>query len=197
MAVEATLATRSTHELTARAVDLLRLVWEAFRRQDPAPLAAAERLLRSMRRSYTTPGAPPDQLITSVADLLGSVRAMAEESVPFTERALREINSLFDKGIELVECARDALATENRVLVRHILGSGTQYAQLASDYAITHQQRLVEGVCLPRASSVYLGMLEHLKGVGWHARQITEELALKRQIAEEVTIRRAPTIASH
>jgi hypothetical protein len=186
MAVEATLATRSTHELTARAVDLLRLAWEAFRRQDVAPLGAAERLLRSMRRSYAPPGAPPDQLITSVADLLATVRAMVEESVPFTDRATREINSLFEKGIELVECARDALATENRVLVRHILSSGAQYAQLANDYAMAHQQRLAEGVCLPRASSVYLGLLEYLKGVGWHARQITEEL----------TVRRAPTIAA-
>src|SRR5262249_36004733 len=99
MAVEATLATRSTHELTARAVDLLGLAWEAFRQQDRLALAAAERLLRSMRRSHAPPGTPTDQLITSVTDLLASVRAMVEESVPFTDRAMREINSLFEKGV--------------------------------------------------------------------------------------------------
>lgn len=179
MAVESRLATRPTRELTTRAVDLVQLIWEAFRHQDLSRIGAAERLLREVRRTHAPPGTPADQMVTSVADLLAGVRTMLEDAVPFTERAMREINSLFDKGVELLECARDALVTENRVLVRHILASGAQYAQLANDYAMAHQQRLVEGVCLPQASTVYLGMLEHLKGVGRETRRIAEELALR------------------
>lgn len=179
MAVEAVLATRSAHELTARSVDLIQLIWTAFRHQDLEQLRAAERLLRDVR-THALPGTPADQMVTSVTDLLSGVRTMLEDAVPFTERAMREINSLFDKGVELLECGRDALVTENRVLVRHILASGAQYAQLANDYAMAHQQRLVEGVCLPQASTVYLGMLEHLKGVIRDTRQIAEDLALRR-----------------
>jgi hypothetical protein len=185
MAVEAIAATPATAELT-RSIDVLRMVWDAFRRQDRAPASAAERLLRDVRRGHARPGTPADHTMTSVADLLSSVSTMLEDSVPFTERAMREINSLFEKGVELLECARDALITENRVLVRHVLASGAQYSQLASDYAMAHQQRLVEGVCLPQASAVYLGMLDHLKGVGRHAYRIAEELSL----------RHGPTIAA-
>jgi hypothetical protein len=179
MALESILAIRSTHALSTRAVDLVQLIWEAFRHQDLSHVGAAEHLLRDVRRTHSSPGTPADQMVTSVADLLSVVRNMLEDAVPFTERAMREINSLFDKGVELLECARDALVTENRVLVRHILASSAQYAQLANDYAMAHQQRLVEGVCLPQASTAYLDMLEHLKGVGRQTRRIAEELALR------------------
>jgi hypothetical protein len=179
MAVQTTLAMRSTHELTTRAVRVFPLLWDAFQRQDAAPLDVAERVLREVRRTEAMSGTPADEMVASVGDLLGSVRAMVDDAVPFTERATREINSLFDKGLELLECARDALATENRVLVRHVLETGAQYAQLANDYAMAHQQRLVDGVCLPLASTVYLGMVEHLKGVGSHTREIGEAVALR------------------
>jgi len=179
MAAEVTASARSVHESTARAVDAVHLIWEAFRHQDPARIGAAERMLRHVR-AHAAPDATAQQLAASVGDLLSGVRTMLEEGVPFTDRAMREIASLFDKGIELLECARDALVTENRVLVRHVLAGSAQYAQLASDYAMAHQQRLVEGVCLPQASSVYLSLLGHLKGVGHQARGIAEDLAVRR-----------------
>jgi hypothetical protein len=178
MGAEATLATRST-DVTLRVAHALPLLWEAFRLQNPAPLSAAERVLLDAPRAMASPGTPADEVAASVAELLGSVRVMLDDAVPFTDRALREINSLFGTGVELVECARDALLTENRVLVRHMLAAGTHHAQLANDYAMAHQQRLDDGVCLPRASAVYLGMLEHLKGVGQHTRRIAEELAVR------------------
>jgi Na+/phosphate symporter len=135
--------------------------------------------MREMHRAHALePGALPGT-VRSLLDLLASVRTMLDENVPFTERAVREINSLFEKGIELLECLRDALVTENRVLVRHIIGSGVQYAQLATDYAMAHQQRLLTGVCHPRASSVYLEMLEQLKGLEAHVRQIAQQLAVR------------------
>jgi hypothetical protein len=179
MAAEAIRAARSVHELTTRAVDAVQLIWEAFRHQDLDRIGAAERVLRHVR-AHAAPDAAAQQLAASVGDLLSGVRTMLADGVPFTDRAMREINSLFDKGIELLECARDALVTENRVLVRHVLAGSAQYAQLASDYAMAHQQRLVEGVCLPQASAVYLSLLEHLKGVGHQARRIAEELAIRR-----------------
>ena len=179
MATEAITATRPVHELTGRAVEAVQLIWDAFRHQDVDRIAAAERLLRHVR-AHASRDAPAQQIAASVGDLLASVRAMLEEALPFTERAMREINSLFDGGVELLECARDALATENRVLVRHILASSAHHAQLASDYAMAHQRRLVDGVCLPEASTVYLGLLENLKGVGHQARSIAEDLALRR-----------------
>jgi Na+/phosphate symporter len=84
--------------------------------------------------------------------LIRAIRTMIEEGIPFTDRALREINSLFEKTIELVECVRDAIITRNRVLIRHVLEEGQRCESLANEYALFHQQRLIEGVCMPKAS---------------------------------------------
>ena len=177
MATQATFATTPEQEVTTRVADALPMLWEAFRRLDAVPLGVAEQLLLDARREDGTTAV--DEMAAGLVELLESVRVMLDDAVPFTERAMREINSLFGTGVELLECARDALLTENRVLVRHMLAAGTHHAQLANDYAMAHQQRLADGVCLPRASAVYLGMLEHLKGVGHHTRRIAEELAVR------------------
>lgn len=166
-------------ELGSCAVELLRLGWEAFRAQDRDLLGAAERMVDERHRTH--PG-EPGSLQGAVASLLRlntTVRVIIDEDIPLTERAQRELNSLFERGVELLECLRDGLVTENRVLVRHVIGSGVQYAQLAKDYAMAHHQRLEEGVCLPRASSVYLEMLDGLTAVEGHVRKIAEELALR------------------
>ncbi len=172
-------AVPASREVSTCAVELLQLGWEAFRSQDRGPLSAAERLMRELYRGHALEQGALPGTVKSLLELLATIRAMVDEHVPFTDRAMREINSLFDKGIELLECLRDALVTENRVLVRHIIGSGIQFAQLAKDYAMAHQQRLLEGVCEPRASSVYLEMLEQLKGLEGHIRQVAQQLALR------------------
>jgi hypothetical protein len=172
-------AVGSTRELGTCAVELLLLGWEAFRAQDRAPLGVAERLLEERHQTHSSEHGSLQGAVASLLRLHGTVRTMIDEEIPFTERAQREINGLFERGVELLECLRDALVTENRVLVRHVIGSGIQYAQLAKDYAMSHQQRLQDGVCLPRASSVYLEMLDQLTVLEGHARQIAQQLALR------------------
>jgi hypothetical protein len=48
---------------------------------------------------------------------------------------------------------------------------------MANEYALFHEQRLIEGVWKPRASSLYLAMFDDLKWIEWHAWQIGEKLA--------------------
>ena len=172
---------RTSHELGTCAVELLQLGWEAFRTRDPEPIRVAERMLPERRRHPGREHGPHERSVALVCELLATVRTTVDEDVPFTDRALREINSLFERGVELLECVRDAALTENRVLVRHVIGAGAQYAQLAKDYAMAHQQRLQEGVCLPRASSVYLELLEQLERMAAHAGQVAQQLALRQR----------------
>jgi Na+/phosphate symporter len=192
---------RDIHEMCQKTIDMLRLTWDGFRRQDTGPLETADNLGRDVHRQEKVlteamvkgppgpPGSEPSVLFVpmhlerigvNIEGLIAAVRTMVREGVPFTDRAMREVNGLFEKAIELLECARDAVVTENRVLIRHILDSGTHYARLADDYALAHQRRLVEGLCLAQASSVYLAILDYLKGVEGHARQIAQKLSASR-----------------
>jgi Na+/phosphate symporter len=119
---------------------------------------------------------------------IGAIRKkMIREGVLFTPRARDEMRELLDLAIELVECVHDALVTANRTLVRHVLEQGERYERQAGDFAFFHEQRVIEGACVPSASSVYLAMLDHLKGVEWHIRQIALKLSSRALVEEKET----------
>ncbi len=186
-------------QMSEKTVEMLELTREAFLRQDRQPLGAAERLGREVHRfekglmaalaAEAVPSArsPTDEeaiflpmhlerVGDNIEALAGATRKMITDGVLFTDRATREIGNLFEIAIELLECLRDALRTSNRTLIRHILEAGRRCESMANEFARFHEARLIEGVCLPRSSSVYLAMLDYLKGVEWHARQIAEKL---------------------
>jgi Na+/phosphate symporter len=191
-------ALRNSQPMFQTTLERLALAWDGFRRQDVtafetvAPSAGAfHRRENSLTEAIVTgPSHPEGDVFSvpshlerighSIESLMAEVRTMLREGIPFTDRAMREINSLFERAVELVECARDAVMTENRILIRHIVQQGTQYAQLADDYALAHQQRLVEGICMTRASTVYLAILDDLKGIERHTRQIAQRLSVSR-----------------
>jgi Na+/phosphate symporter len=176
--------------MSRRAVEMLALVRDAFRRQDCVPLERADRLGQEIHRLEKAliahaENASADALavpmrLERVGDnielLIRAVRTMVAEGVPFSERAMREVETLFARALELLECVRDVLITGNRVLVRYVVEHGRGFENLTEDFARVHQQRLIEGVCMPRASSLYLAMLDDLKGVEWHTRQIASGL---------------------
>jgi len=195
-------AAREIHEMCQRTVEMLRLTASGFRKGDVAPFAMAQKLGREIHyqekalteaiaRVGPGPTGGPDgelffvpmhleRISDNIESLIGEITTMLQEEVPFTDRAMREIGSLFEKAIELAECVRDAVATENRVLVRYLIDHGRQYAELANDYGLAHQQRLVDGLCIARASSLYLAMLDYLKGIEAHSRQIAQQLGAGR-----------------
>lgn len=117
-----------------------------------------------------------DRIVSNIELLAADAERVLQEGALFTDRATREIRGLLDGVIALLEDLQDALRTGNRTLVRSILDGGRECETRAHEYALQHEQRLIEGVCQPRASSIYLAMLDHLRGIEWHARQVAEKL---------------------
>jgi Na+/phosphate symporter len=178
-----------TRRMWDQTIAMLSLTWEGFRRQDGSPFAEALKLGREVHQQEQVLTAAGGELVfvpmhlerigDNLEALVASVQTMVQETVPFTERAMREVGGLFERTMELLECARDAVLTRNRVLIRYVIDQARHQAQLADDFARAHQQRLAEGVCLPTASSLYLAMLDHFKGVAGHAREVAEQLAAR------------------
>lgn len=190
-----------THAMCRKTVEMLRLTWEGFRKQETEPLQPAETLCREVHQREKTLTELVMKKLAGQADLpeadqklffipmhlerigdntellIRAIKTMIQEGIPFSERAMKEINLLFEKTIELVECVQDVIITQNRILIKHILEEGQRYEELANEYAVVHQQRLIEGVCIPKASSVYLAILDDLRGIEWHTRQIAQKLA--------------------
>ncbi len=176
------------------AIEMLGLAWTAFRRQEAAGLelaAALGRAVHKQEKELTEQllgcGAEPEGLrfvpahLERIGDaiegLIRCQRAMQTEGTAFTERGTREIGQLFERAHELLECARDLTLTGNRVLARHVEIESLRFHDLATDFARAHEERLVEGVCMPRASSTYLAMLDYLREVTRHARRVAGRVA--------------------
>jgi hypothetical protein len=54
-------------------------------------------------------------------------------------------------------------------------GNGKRLCELADEYAIFHEERLIAGVCSPKSAPVYLDILESFSSVIWHIRKILQE----------------------
>ncbi len=106
-----------------------------------------------------------------------AVERQAKDGVVFTDRAMSEIDRLIEKALELLEATRDILRTGNRTLVHHVLTDGPCFQATATEFASFHQERLIQGLCLPRASSIYLAMIDYLRGVERHQREIVQKVS--------------------
>lgn len=171
------------------ALDMLSLVWQSFRASDAAPLDTAEALAESIRKRENEltegllaarPGGEDMPFIPGHLERIGDaaegvarcLRAMHAEGIVFTEGGAREVDVLFERALELTQCACDLTFTGNRVLARHIEIESMRFEDLTGNFARAHEERLIQGICLPSASSTYLAMLDHLREVVRHARRI-------------------------
>ena len=189
--------TQSTAELLLPmfrdALEMLSLTWESFHRRDPGKmnLAAAlggaihkqekeltERLLAAPGDSDGVRFVPShiERAGDAIEGLLRCLGTMEAENTVFTEGGVSEIDRLFDRATELLECTRDLVLTGNRVLARHVEIESMRFQDLASEYARAHEERLVRGVCMPEASSAYLAMLDHLREITRHTRRIAARI---------------------
>ena len=104
-----------------------------------------------------------------------ATRTMIREGTLFTDRARREIDELASTLEALLDVTRDLVLTGSPVLTAHVLERGREFVSRANEYAAFHQARLIEGICATKSSSVYLAMLDDLKGVEWHVREIASQ----------------------
>jgi Na+/phosphate symporter len=104
--------------------------------------------------------------------ILHSIRKKVDEKILFTEKAVVEINGLFEETETLLNHIRDLIVTGNAVLAREVEQLTDEIVKIATEYATFHEDRLIEGICLPVALSLSIHILDAIKGIAWHARKI-------------------------
>jgi Na+/phosphate symporter len=48
--------------------------------------------------------------------------------------------------------------------------------KIAERYSEQHEERLIQGICMPKSSPIYLGVIESLKGVIAHTLEVSGKL---------------------
>lgn len=105
--------------------------------------------------------------------LIRCSNSIIEDGICFSDKALKEINMLFENLTELLQYVGDIIKTNNKVLVTHVLEEIKNFQEIVNEYSIWHYDRLIGGSCLPKASSSYLAIIDYLSEIASHIKWIT------------------------
>ena len=128
-----------------------------------------------------------------VGDLLESVLNVsmikARDGIPFSDKAMRELKQLFEVFTNMLSNLGEVVTTCDRGLLDHLMSQHGRLAQMTMDFAFAHEDRLIEGTCSPKASSLYMDILDSVRNANRHIRSITEglvKIAASAEMVEEL-----------
>jgi Na+/phosphate symporter len=78
--------------------------------------------------------------------------------------------------MRLLENLPDLILTQNKLLAQRIGEEGRSMFKIANGYSEEHEERLIQGICMPKSSPIYLGIIESLKGVIGHVLEVSERI---------------------
>ncbi len=116
-----------------------------------------------------------DRIGKGLNKLFNATRKKIREDMLFSDKSIKEAYKLFDETLVLLKSASNCISTSNGDLAKHMDGNGKRLCELADEYAIFHEDRLIAGVCSPKSAPVYLDILESFRSVIWHVRKILQE----------------------
>jgi len=118
-----------------------------------------------------------DRMTYSIEGILDRVRGKAENHILFSDQADKEVNGVFQEAMRLLKNLPDLFTTESKSLARQIGEEGRSMFKIADGYSEVHEERLIDGICVPKHSPIYLGMIESLKGVMVHTLAVSGKIA--------------------
>lgn len=181
------------------AKEMFVITWDGFRKMDKQRLHEAQKigkelhekekvLTHSIMKRHSrgenvsdeiTVGHIPSHLERigdNIELLLRCSASIIHDGVCFSDRAISEIDTLFDKAIEILHSASDAFKTNDKEKLRKVREEGRKFQEIIREYSLSHYDRLIEGVCMPKASSLYLAILDYLSGIEKHIRNIVDRM---------------------
>jgi Na+/phosphate symporter len=118
-------------------------------------------------------------MAATLEGLGGPLQKKIKDGVLFSDKAVAQTNSLFDRQTGLLRTLLDILKTDNDLLKKYALEEARSLVQTCNEYATEHEARLIEGLCLPQAAPLFLGLLDGFRTVSQHEVDIALLLAQK------------------
>jgi len=112
-----------------------------------------------------------------VEALARCVQSIHRDGIPFSERAFSEVMTLFSRAADLVAGVAAAIRTGDRAHLTRVREDGERFQALSDEAALGHQERLIRGECVARASSLFLAMLDYFREIERYTRRMTADLA--------------------
>ena len=108
----------------------------------------------------------------SVDALARRIARIHRDGVPFTDRAFMKVAELFNRAADLMDVIATALRTGDRGALARAREDGAAFEVQCEEAALRHQERILNGTCAPRASTIFLAMLDHFRDVERYIQRI-------------------------
>jgi Na+/phosphate symporter len=180
--------------------EMLELAFQAFRKPTDEAISEAEEAKKEVQKSsaeltnflieksaspeegrerakpFLSVASSFDRMLYNIEGLLNQLRMMIRENITFSDRAVKETNDVFQEAMSLLENLPDLIETQNKAEAQQMGEKIRSIFKIANGYSESHEERLMHGICLPRSSPIYLGVLESLKGIFVHILEISGKL---------------------
>jgi Na+/phosphate symporter len=186
------------YQMNQSAVECLYLLQNAFLYNSPRSLDECEERTRSIRmgeetltkglieearanpdvRAYVSVPGHIERMGGFLDDVIRCVRTKIDKGVLFSDKAVSETVFLLERLQEVVKNTGDIILARNTVLKNYVRESATEIGRSASGFATMHEERLIEGLCTPAASPLFLDMLDAMRSIAWHTKEIAEKLTI-------------------
>jgi Na+/phosphate symporter len=124
---------------------------------------------KELVKHYLSIASSLDRMAYNIEGVLDRVRGKSENHILFSDHAVKEVNGVFQETMRLLENLPNLLTTESKSLAQRIGEEGRSMIKIADGYSEVHEERLIDGICEPKHSPIYIGIIESLKGVTVHA----------------------------
>lgn len=110
-------------------------------------------------------------------EMADTLQKKARENILFSDRAITEISFLSQTLADILRATADIVVVKNPILIRYVKESEAMVAKATIEYATHHEERLIEGLCLPVASPIFLKLLEDFNGMAREAKGIASKIS--------------------
>jgi Na+/phosphate symporter len=149
-------------------INLLKESRLKFRESLKKRLPGVEKLIEDKDKNETVKSfviaLPHLQRVALALDnLVDKMEIKVETSVLFSRKALDDIKQLMVAVGAAFTDVKDYCMTKNPILKEQIQADMENIRKMIDEFEIIHQNRLITGVCMPKASYLYIDMTDSLK----------------------------------
>jgi Na+/phosphate symporter len=116
-----------------------------------------------------------------IGDQIGGCSDPIEQKIRggilFSDKAVTQANFLFDQHAGIIRSVLDVFKTDNDFLKKYVLEESRKLRQACLTFATEHEERLIEGLCLPQAAPIFLTLLDRMGAVAQQEVNIASLLA--------------------
>jgi len=113
-----------------------------------------------------------------IKDMIERIEIKIEEKLLFSDDAVDDYKHLYNAVETELADVQKALGMNDKNFARRVLcGTEDHVDNLVQKYRETHTQRLMKGICLPRACNMFLNLLDFTGLISHHAKAIAKNIS--------------------